>query len=202
MVLGYMYYDLIELCAGTAAVTFAALGEPRFPCSRIGSKLGYAAQIVKIMAIPKIERAMIVDTDKRLMVLHAALLRPVVREQMARDLCRQARTEARACWKRACKRDDPTSILLELAGRRGGVGGFKGLHILRASVDGFIPSRRSLATRVMSRKVTDAVVCTLTSDVSELHPWRYAPTTIYMDAPYAGCTGYPADKAFDPVALA
>jgi len=78
------------------------------------------------------------------------------------------------------------------AGATGGVGGFKGLHCLRPSVDGFIPSRSSLSATI---EAAEPIPATILPDAREVDPGHCLPagTIVYIDPPYVGTTKYAAD---------
>lgn len=184
-----MAFDLIELCAGTGAVSYAAVAAPRFPASRIGSKTGYVTPIFEALGIrTPIDTALLVEADERLTQIHAALASDP--DALADALEERLSTPAERTWREARLRSDPASCLLTLAGARGGVGGFKGLHKLRPNVDGFIPSRQSLIKRVRAFAAHKGKCVTLQADVTELDPEAYAPTRVYCDPPYQGRQGY------------
>lgn len=112
-------------------------------------------------------------------------------KELAQEISVQSEGEAKVVWERA--RSAPKENLegaaawwIWVAGARGGIGGFKGLHKHRANVDGFIPSRESLVKRVREMPDVDAqILC------SDCRTWEPEPGTIvYFDPPYAGTTGY------------
>jgi 16S rRNA G966 N2-methylase RsmD len=191
---------LIELCAGTASVSFAALGCSRFPVSRIGSKQGWTAPILDAVGV-HIDVVTLVEADARLAALLAAMTSTSERFTMARAIEASLADDSRAVWERARSGPLPVDTLLWMAGARGGIGGYKGAHKLRPSVDGFIPSRASLARRLRTFVMAGSVTV-LCADASTLDPWSFAPTVVYLDPPYAGRQGYRAALAEPAEALA
>lgn len=188
---------LIELCAGTAAVSLAAMGASKFPCSRIGNKAGYVGPILEELRIARIEHALLVEADTRLASLLIALFQQRSREQMIKDIGAVVGEDAHVVWRQAKKGSRPADTLLWMAGARGGVGGFKGAHCLRPNVDGFIPSRRSLIKRLADFQCPGEAHV-IASDVGALHPGSLAPTAVYIDPPYRGRQGY-REKLCEPV---
>lgn len=182
---------LIELCAGTAAVTLAALGCSRFPVSRIGNKQGWVVPILDALGVRGVTTVTVVEADPRLAALLAALLLPSSRLAMARAIESSLADDSRTVWERARSGTEPVDALLWMAGARGGIGGFKGPHKLRPSVDGFIPSRASLARRLRTF-VSSGSVTVLCTDAGTIDPRSFAPTTVYVDPPYVGRQGYRA----------
>jgi hypothetical protein len=190
-------YDLIELCAGTAAVSLVAIGAPKFPVSRIGSKAGYVEPILSALGIrPRAARSVYaVELDDRLAHTLGGLLNRAIAEYIADEIA--SRSETSATWQQAKHAlKTPTweiaDYLVWLAGARGGIGGFKGEHIRRPSVRGFIPSLASLAQRVrafQNRRWPGHIAVTV-ADVTFLDATIYAPTAVYIDAPYLGRQGY------------
>lgn len=74
------------------------------------------------------------------------------------------------------------------AARRGGVGGFKGKHKLRPSVNGFIPTIASLTKRVLALNLDTArweVRCAKAGDLAAV-----PGCVVYLDPPYRGRQGY------------
>lgn len=136
------------MCAGLASVTHWLHGQSP-PCSRIGAKSGYAASIVETLQLDpgEIEGYWLVEADLPNANAVEWLLHHPVALADAVELASIG--EARSVWLRArgaAKEPAPDTVeaaaawWLWIAGARGGIGGFKGAHKLRASVDGFIPS--------------------------------------------------------------
>lgn len=188
---------LIELCAGTAAVSLAALGCSRFPVSRIGSKQGWVAPILAALGALDTDAVTLVEADPRLAALLAAMTSTAERLAMARAVEASLSDDSRAVWERARSGPSPADTLLWMAGARGGIGGYKGTHKLRPSVDGFIPSRASLARRLRAFTLSGSVTV-LCKDASALDPLSFASTAVYIDPPYRGRQGYRAALA-EPV---
>jgi len=90
--------------------------------------------------------------------------------------------------------------ITEHAGTHPGTEGFRGLHIHRPNVDGFIPGRGALAAgcdRLASRWPPVAVLATI-PDAATLSAMLGTPGDLegvvcYMDPPYVGTTGYADD---------
>ena len=193
-----MSSQIIELCAGTSAVSFSALGAPRFPASRIGSKLGYVDPILEALGLARgaAEHAVLVESDCRLAsVLDALFSDP---ENLAIEVESFSLGEARAVWEKAKAGDTPAHHLIWFAGARGGIGGFKGKHKLRPSVDGFIPSRESLVKRCRSFSSIVGLATVINADVSGIDATSFSPTSVYIDPPYVGRQGY-TEKLSEPV---
>lgn len=186
-----MKTDFIELFAGTAAVSLAALGAPCFPCSRIGSKRGWAQVILAEMRVKlPVQRATVVEADRRMV----RVLRALFGKECA-DLADQldyaaTLTDPEALWRDARAGRTAFHDLLWLCGARGGIGGFKGAHKLRPSVDGFIPSRTSLAKRVRAFLPFRGRMKVIQAYVEDLDPAEFPLVPIYADAPYFGRQGY------------
>jgi hypothetical protein len=190
---------VIELCAGTAAVTLAAIGAPRFPASRIGSKAGYAEAILEVMQVApgSLGAAVAVEADPVMAVLLARLLSPTC-GRMADSLEKMLEEDPELLWRRARVSRSESAVmgLVWLAGARGGIGGFKGAHVRRPSVDGFIPSRESLIRRVRDfaafvRRLQPQVRI-IARDASDVVPCDFRPTSVYVDPPYVGRQSYGA----------
>jgi hypothetical protein len=183
--------DLIEICAGTAAVSLAALGAPKFPAARIGGKAGYAEAILDALEIGSgaARHVVLVEPDPRLARILRALLGPG-RETLAAEIEERLAADPREVWEAAKRGVRASDDLLWLAGARGGIGGFKGKHVLRERVDGFIPSRPSLAKRVRAFAPFEGRATVLETDASSLDPSAFAPTKVYIDPPYLGRQGY------------
>lgn len=209
------YSQIVEICAGTAAVSLAAVGLPRFPASRIGNKAGYADAILEKMGIRpgSVSSALLVDTDVELMLLmEQIVLHP---REVAKGVENLLKLGPREAWEKAGKVlvDHETFFsdskraartLVRIAGARGGVGGFRGAHKLRPTANG-IPF--SLVERVRAFQssvdpkhgiLTEHVWITYCSDA-----WEFSPSSpliqkravVYIDAPYEGRENYGPHKA-------
>lgn len=82
----------------------------------------------------------------------------------------------------------PGDWLLYTAGARGGIGGFKGAHVHRPSVDGFIPAREALARRLRAFAEAPCQVEVVTGFAETMAPIPGA--TVYLDPPYQGRQGF------------
>lgn len=195
--------DLVELCAGTAAVSLAALGAPGFPASRRGSKRGWTVPILDALCVkPPVDHVVLIEVEPQLARLLTALFSRDVRG-LADEIEARADTPAREEWARAREGETPADTLLTIAASRGGTrdGGFKGAHCLRASVDGFTPNRRTLAERTRTFAPFAGRFSVLCVDVALVNPDAYLPTRVYLDPPYAGRRGYGKTLA-DPAGVA
>ena len=196
-------FDLIEMCAGTAAVALAAMAAPGFPASRRGSKRGWTAPILSALGVVvPVERVLLVEIDPALCDLYVQLFSAPHR--LADEIESRAFTDAREEWARARAGSGAADVLLTIAGSRGGTrdGGFKGLHKLRASVDGFTPTRASLAARVREFAGFQGRVDVLCADASLVLPSAYQGTAVYIDPPYVGRRGYECDVPVDTGVIA
>lgn len=191
-------YDLIELYAGLGAVSLAALGASSPPVSRVGSKSGYTAPILRALGIEpgSARRVLLVESDAQICdVLRLLTSSDDERRQHAAETIRLlASAPAREVWEHArtiagwSYEADPAWWLLYTAGARGGIGGFKGGHVRRASVDGFIPSRLSLAKRVAGFRMPEGAEVEIArarvEDCDPTEECSYEPTAVYLDPPY------------------
>jgi hypothetical protein len=101
----------------------------------------------------------------------------------AREVWEAARLASRAS---SVSVSDAAAWWLWSAGARGGIGGFKGAHKLRPSVDGFIPSRSALVARIASMPMLQIAV--VHADARTVMPQPGAK--VYIDPPYVGTQGY------------
>ncbi len=176
---------LIEPFSGMGSVSlFSHSAKP--PCSRIGNKTGYAHAISEEIGIEKNTRSILVDCDMAIVAAMNSLLSNSV--ELALQIESICDGDPLEVWKAAKKESKtcPASWWLWTAGARGGIGGFKGKHKLRPNVDGFIPSRSSLVSRIRSFPEIDAVC--VVGDARELEIPK--KSIVYLDPPYAETTGY------------
>lgn len=175
---------LVEGYCGMCAVTLSYFGF-RPPASRIGSKLGYAHEIVPHLG--NVEEFICIDTDPALVrALQAMFSGCDISEYMGGDAREQwykakaARTASAAAW------------WVWTAGARGGIGGFKGAHKHRPNVDGFIPNRESLQARL------DAIAnanLPIRVECASAATFRYREgDKVYFDPPYLNAQGYGATQ--------
>lgn len=192
---------LVEPYAGFAGLTLYALFRKEPPASRIGNKGKYAQGINERVVEPGevIDRALLVDNDPAVVNFwtHIPDL-PTVLPPLLMGA-------ARPCWESA--RKDRATMgphgaacwLIWTAGARGGIGGFKGAHKLRESVDGFIPSRDSLLKRVIA-------LASVWKNVEVRHGLAedivFGPDDIaYLDPPYqGGVQGYDGETTIAAIA--
>jgi hypothetical protein len=188
-----MDVTLVELCAGSAALTRRLCGLGSL-VGFMGSKDRYAAQILEAWGIPQPDVYVLNDPGYWGVIWRAYALGCF--GAVADLIDSWATRDARGLFDhlRAHKDDGDlthraAARLCLLAGTYGGgeIGGFKGKHKLRSSVDGFIPSRPSLARRVRSFPPHDNITA-----------WSRCATQInpvpgcwaYIDPPYSGQSGY------------
>lgn len=188
----------VELFAGLAAWTLNLHGA-RPPASRIGAKTGYAGAISRALGVRgRPERVVLVDADQALVNAMRHLLHEP--KYLANAVHLQALAGHRKLvpyqvWTDARERRHLDGFVgaaawwLYTSGARGGVGGFKGEHKLRPSVDGFIPSRESLVAR-LGRSPALPHVDVVCADATLVEPIPGA--VVYMDPPYEGRQGYGA----------
>lgn len=188
----------VELYAGLASVSLHLFGY-KPPVSRIGSKAGYAAAIVKEMGLEGVrpDKVILVEQDLAVVNVLRALTSPQGRKFLVEDLRSAVPTrDLWEHWRKSRFRDpyeDAARWLLVTAGSRGGVGGFKGSHKLRPNVDGFIPSIPSLIRRIEAMQIEEGVF-----EVRDSFAWWQNPikdSYVYLDPPYEGATGYGAVTA-------
>lgn len=194
----------VELYAGLAAVSLRLLGVAS-PVSRLGCKSGYAEAIIAEMRIAAPDRIVLVDTDPGLCAYLTMLFDDELRLSAAAQIATLAETET--TWRRCrdAKDGQPwlgpgVDWLVWCCGARGGVGGFKGAHIRRPNVQGFIPSLASLAKRLRNFCPLPCRVEVINATATSIVPIPNA--TAYLDPPYAGRQGYSSDKPSDVVAVA
>ena len=175
---------LVEPFAGLGAVGLHLLAGVRPPASRIGCKAGYAAQIAEhIGAVDRVEWS---DADPSLVAGLRAMIGGV-------DLSPWLGGDPRERWQaaREARHRDPAAWWVHLAGARGGIGGFKGAHVHRPSVDGYIPRREALARRldeIAALRLGDRV--TITCCRADQRPYA-AGSVVYLDPPYLDSEPYP-----------
>lgn len=186
-------FDLIELCAGTAAVSLLAIGAPEFPTGRMGAKAGYARAILDAIGVEpwSAKRVLLVEKDER----QASILRGLLcggAHQIIQHVRATLELEPRAAFDAAAAGSTPGDCLLELAGSFGGHRGkgFRGLDKRWKTQDGFMPNRRAIIERLTAFSRVTAAVEVWSADVSSLDPRGFAPTAVYFDPPYAGREPY------------
>jgi hypothetical protein len=188
---------IIELCAGSAAVSLCALGGQKPPVAYAGSKRGYAKAILEEMGAEECTRAVLVEPGPWGRTW-SALAQEGSGEHIAKRIRRHysCTEDPKAVWARTmddmkrleCDRKFASAHLVRLAGSFGGYenGGFKGPHKHHPNVDGFIPNRQSLAKRLESLDVAGRVTA---HNVSAMRAKPFA-CFAYIDPPYHGTTRY------------
>jgi hypothetical protein len=190
-----------ELYAGLAAVSLHLCGlKP--PVSRIGAKTGYAGAIVRELGITRadVRKFLLVDSDPSVVAVLRTLVCPEGRAFVARRL--RSWPHTRKCWEDLRKIDlniaqyvEAARWLYVTAGARGGIGGFKGKHKLRPSVNGFIPTIDSLASRVEALDLDPDMFDIRHARAESIRPFKGA--IVYLDPPYAGRQGYSSSFGTD-----
>lgn len=177
---------LIEPYVGLGAVGLHLLAGVKPPASRIGCKSGYAAQISTHIGV--VDQVLWSDADPALVQALQAMIEGV-------DISTWFGGDPHERWLEARENRfiDPASWWVHLAGARGGIGGFKGGHIRRPNVDGFIPNRESLARRldaIAALRLGDRV--TITCERADQRFYE-SGAKVYFDPPYLNTTPYPDD---------
>ena len=185
---------LVELCAGSAALTRWLSGGWKL-VSYAGGKDGYAESIAERMSLRSAPERIILAEPGVWYDVWVALtwgladrVADVIEAwepEDARSLwdeLRGGRGETGSAYVRAAR------ALVLVAGTHGGFerGGFKGLHIRRPNVDGFIPSRSSIVQRL--RAVPELPPIEVYRRAVDVAP--FAGARVYVDPPYEGRTGY------------
>jgi hypothetical protein len=184
---------LIELCAGSAALTRGLCNQPKL-VGFMGAKDRYVEQIVDLWGLPEITDFTLNDPGFW-GVIWEAYCRGSFGEIAdliaswgyceSRDLfdfCKLHKGESDLVFRAATR-------LCLLASTYGGgeIGGFKGKHIRRESVDGFIPSRETLIRRIYN---FDHLSCIQSSAVCATQITPRSGCWVYIDPPYEGLTQY------------
>lgn len=182
---------LLELCAGTGAVSLRAMRMPPFPVSRIGSKRGYADAILKrISPYSGFSSATLVENDPDMSrILRALFKRP---EDLADevDAILHSAIDERTVWESCRGLDDPASLLVRMAGARGGIGGFKCAHRLRP-YSRVIPASLVKRIQKFSGCVDFCNIYHIHGDAESINPFYFdRGTVVYLDPPYSGRQGY------------
>lgn len=182
---------LVELFAGTAALALHTWGA-KPPASRIGSKSGYVKSLEQELGIRSKPHVVLVEKDPAV----ANAMRCLIQEgaELAAMVASLAGGDPRMAWQHAKANKAADGLYgaacwwLWTCGARGGIGGFKGAHVHRSSVDGFIPSRDSLIRRIKAFPAISAEVhC---ADAFEFPVPRDA--VVYLDPPYEDAISYAA----------
>lgn len=193
--------NFIELCCGMGSVSLRLLNAPKPPISRFGNKTGYADAILYEMGLTGTvpERTILIDSDKDLLCTLNSLIYSDSAIEVANEIESLSKEPPRKLWEdmRAGHRRvlQATRWLLSSAGSRGGTGGFKGAHKLRPNVDGFIPSRISLAKRIREfANFRFRSTYAFMYDVRNTDDFWAISTLndmhVYIDPPYQATTGY------------
>lgn len=192
---------VIELCAGFAALTLHLNGQ-RPPVSRIGSKWGYAEAIAVHMGIRGApSAAILVESDP---ATHNAMTHLLQQPAaLSEAISAVSAGKPRDVWehcgrlKDAAGMEGAAAFWVWTAGARGGIMPvFKGGHIRRPSVVGFIPSLSSLVERVAAFPAMGNVV-TKCTDARRVKPLSGA--MVYIDPPYESTLQYNQSLSRDEV---
>jgi hypothetical protein len=185
---------------GYAAAIAEELGLWTFHADAIAQELElwafYAEFDQHAVLTPPFDKVLLVDTDPWICATLRALC---IGYGPAVAACLEAYLPTKAEWKRerallqlapsGHSVSDAARWLFVTAASRGGVGGFKGGHIRRPSVKGWIPSLPSLCERLQAfdKPLPVEVRGCRAEDVSP-----FGDSVVYMDPPYYGRTGYPS----------
>lgn len=190
----------VELCAGSAALSMEIEGI-RPVVSYAGSKRGYAQEILQIMQIDKANVTKITVVDPGLWgVIHRAFVHHTCSE-IAVEIEKLETEDPKTLFARLISSSIlsgekkltmcAAEALCKIAGTYGGkeIGGFKGRHKHRPSVDGYIPSRKSLVDRCKDIAYTkNWNVCHSSAlDVPAINDCER--TVAYIDPPYTASSG-------------
>lgn len=181
----------VELYAGLASVSlYLCGGKP--PVSRIGAKTGYARAIAKTLGVEpgQIRKFLLVDRDPSVCEVLEVLTSGKV-DGVIKHLRRWK--QDRKTWEflRGSKfhgDHEAARWLFVTAASRGGIGGFKGKHKLRPSVDGFIPTIDSLCKRLDRLDLGGARFRVKCARAEDIKPFDNA--IVYLDPPYQGRQAY------------
>lgn len=187
----------VELYAGLAAVTLHLCGA-KPPVSRIGAKTGYAAAIATELHLAPLtsqDRVLLVEKDPQVAEVLRTLFDRRRRDAAAAYVEAHQALDAQTAWRAAATHEGPGAWLLWTAGARGGIGGFKGAHVHRPRVDGFIPGRAALARRLREFPGAPCPVEVLCGLAGALP--AEGGRTVYMDPAYEGRQGYEGGKDGD-----
>jgi hypothetical protein len=184
---------LVELCAGSAAITRKILGLNKL-MGFMGSKDRYVDSILTYFRIPNIKSFILNDPGYFGVIWKAFSIG--VFEQVANNISDWSQYEARTLFQSLnCSiyndiaRDAAAKICLLSSTYGGGeIGGFKGKHKLRPSVDGFIPSRETLINRVKAWSRTSADIIVHNKNAATIVP--IPNSWCYIDPPYDNTSGY------------
>lgn len=185
---------LIELCAGSAALTRKMAGKPKI-VGYMGAKDRYVDQIAEIWGVPQFESFLLNDPGfwGEIWESYTQGLFPDIADLIeswcnwdARELfdyCKKSRDFGDLCFRASAR-----FCLLASTYGGGEIGGFKGRHKLRPSVDGFIPARANLVDRIRSfgtgdKRIQSSSNCAMQVEVFE-------GSYVYIDPPYKDLSGY------------
>ncbi len=200
----------VELCAGLAAVSLRLQGGPRCrpPVSRMGSKAGYAKAVLAVLGLRAgqgADRYLWAEADDGCRALLAAYPRPEVLREAAAVIRGWADEEPRALWERlraegpirgadggevarwafvagaAYRRGEPASGYDDAFGRvaNGAKWSAGDPRSVFAERVGDWPGWPPVAIAADAREVTPPDDCD--------------GVVVFLDPPYAGCTGYGHD---------
>lgn len=182
---------LVEACAGSAALARRLLGAGPLVGYK-GGKDGYAQAIIEAWDCPSPDEVHLNEPG-----LWGFIWPSLIADQKAvgDEIDALSSVPPRQLWDEIRRlvpdQDSPrvaARLLCRIAAAHGGCefGGFKGQHKLRPNVDGYIPSRRSLAARVRDLRLNVKMGVTRRSatDLEVRDAW------VYIDPPYDGTRGY------------
>lgn len=187
----------IELCCGSAALTWQLMGgvsQP--PVSYVGSKSGYASEIIDVLKLPKPRIVTLNDPGTWGRIWPSVIKNPSGVADAVESLAKDPRDPKDLFIQLPtiidCTEDRETEAALRLcrlAGTFGGkeVGGFKGKHKHRLSVDGYIPNRKTIAERVRQyNKLPDGITWFFFNETAQTITPSNSGTFVYIDPPYLG----------------
>jgi hypothetical protein len=184
---------LIELCAGSAALTRRLCWQPKL-VGFMGAKDRYVNQIMDLWCLPRITDFVLNDPGFWGVIWEAycsGLFSEIADLIRSWDYC-----ESRELFNFCKQHKDESDLVFRTATRLcllastyggGEIGGFKGKHIRRESVDGFIPSRETLIKRIRN---FEHLIYIQSSSVCATKITPRSDCWVYIDPPYDKLTRY------------